>query len=308
MKKIKLLTLVFATVILLTNCKKKETEPTGAGETAWFEPENKQRSLLLNYTATWCTYCGSWGHPTFKAALNGLNDNAFGIAIQASGSDLIAYQYKPNNDTPFVSRFLFDMISSINNVNVSGYPTLAVNNKSGYGGGAQNSMIADANSYNANAPIANINFGITKTATGFTAKTTTKFFKETSGDYYINMFVTENKINNKQNVGGTYVDPYEHNNIPRAYAISNAKEVGGQLNGMDKTFGNAIATGSIASGKFINTELSFTADNKNTMLNPVIKKFTWNKDNTENLFVTAIVWKKESNGKYTFINGVRKPL
>lgn len=304
-----LFTAVALTAIVFTGCKKTETtDDNNTGSGAWYEPEMKQRSLMLDFTATWCTYCGAWGHPTFNAAENSLGDNAVAFAVQGGSSELAAIQYKPNNDTPYYSRHLAEMTASLNNVTVGGYPTLVVNNKSGYGPNSQATMTNDATNFNANPVVANVNFGITKNANGFVAKTTVKFFKETSGDYHLTLFLTQNGIVHRQNVSGTYVFPYTHNNIIRAYPISNAKETAGSLAGMNKTFGNAIATGTIAAGTFVNTELTYIADNKTTMLPSSWNAFTWNQSNTANLFVTAIIWKKESNGKFTFVNAVRKPL
>jgi hypothetical protein len=301
----KLLSVALVAVLVLSGCKKTVETPA---ETPWFEAENQQRSLMLNFTATWCTYCGQWGHPAFHAAEDMLGDKALPFAVQASGSELIAYQYKPGNDTPYVSRHLPDFVSSLNGITVGGYPTLCVNNVGGYGPGSQNTMKDAATAFNANAPVANINFGISKTPMGFVAKTTTKFFKETSGDYYINMFITENGIINRQNVSGTYVDPYTHNDIIRAFPISNGKEGAGSLAGMNKTWGEPIATGNIAAGKFCNVELNFVADNKTTLLPATIRSFTWDQGNTANLYITALIWKKDASGKFTFVNGVRKPL
>lgn len=302
-----LFTAVLITASVFSGCKKKEEAPTADGG-AWYEPEQKQRSLMMNFTATWCTYCGQWGHPTFHAAELSLGDNALPFNVQAAQSELAAVQYKPGNDTPYYARHMSELTTLINNVTVGGYPTLMVNNKGGYAGGSQATMAADANNFNANAPVANINFGITKNANGFVARTTTKFFKETSGDYHITMFITENGINHRQNVSGTYVSPYNHDNIIRAFPISNAKETAGSLAGLNKTFGNAIISGSISAGKFVNTELSFVADNKTTMLPSTFNSFMWNQSNTSNLYVTALIWKKEFNGKFTFVNGVRKAL
>ncbi len=305
MKKLSiLLSAVAITAMVFSGCKKTAKND---GETAWFEPENKQRSLMLDFTATWCTYCGSWGHPTFNAAETSAGDAALPFAIQGSSSELSAIQYKPNNDTPYYARHLSDFSNNLNGITVGGYPTLCVNNKSGYGSGSQATMVNDINAFNAKAPVANINFGITKNANGFTAKTTTKFFQAASGEFFITMFITQNNIIHQQNVAGTYVPNYTHNNIIRAWPISNAKETTGTIAGLNKTFGDAIISGDIASGKFVNKELTFYTDNKMTMIPSTFDILTWNQNNTANLYVTALIWKKE-NGKYTFVNGVRKPL
>ena len=306
MKKLSiLLSAVALTAMVFSGCKKTAKND---GETAWFEPENKQRSLMLDFTATWCTYCGLWGHPTFNAAETSIGDGALPFNVQGSSSELSAIQYKPNNDTPYYARHTADFSSKLTNVTVSGYPTLVVNNKSGYSSGSQATMVSDMNTFNAQAPVANINFGITKNANGFTAKTTTKFFKATSGEYYITMFITQNNIVHQQNVGGTYVPNYTHNNIIRAWPITNAKETTGTIAGLNKTFGDAIISGDIAAGKFVNTELTYYTDNKMTMIPTTFDVLTWNQNNTANMYVTALIWKKENTGTYTFVNGVRKPL
>ncbi|MCC6818202.1 MAG: Omp28-related outer membrane protein [Bacteroidia bacterium] len=303
----KLILAAIMVVTAFTACKKEKTggdDNGGSGSTAWYEPENKQRSLLMDFTATWCTYCGAWGHPTFDAAVTSLGDNAIPFSVQGGSSELAAIQYKANNDTPFYARHLNDLQASLKNVTVSGYPTLVVNNKSGYGPNSNATMVSDANNLNAMPAVANINFGVTKNANGFNIKSTVKFFQATTGDYHVTFFITQNNIDHRQNVSGTYVSPYNHNNIIRAFPISNKVE----SFGLNSTFGDAVISGDIASGKFVNVELNYVADNKSTMMPSGWNIFTWNQSNTANLYLTGIVWKKDSSGKFVFVNAVRKPL
>jgi len=299
--------LILATLFVATffaGCKKEETNG-GNSNSAWYEPENKQRSLLMDFTATWCTYCGAWGHPTFNAAETSLGDNAIAFSVQGGSSELAAIQYKQGNDTPFYALHLAELQTSLLNVSVSGYPTLCVNNKSGYGPNSNATMVNDANAFNNLGAVANVNFGVTKNATGFNIKSTLKFFKAATGDYHVTFFITENKINHRQNVSGTYVSPYEHNNIIRAFPISNKKNA----NTLNSTFGDAVVTGDIAAGKFLNLEYNYTADNKSTMIPSGWNVFNWNQSNTSNLYLTGIVWKKDAaSGKYIFVNATRKAL
>lgn len=300
--------LFLAALVLVTafsSCKKTTPESNGGGETAWYEPENKQRSLLMDFTATWCTYCGLWGHPTFNAAKTTLGDDAIALSVQGSQSELAAIQYKPSNDTPFYARHLSELQSSLLNVNVSGYPTLTVNNKSGYGQNSNATMVSDANNFNAQPAVANIDFGVTKNATGFNIKSTLKFFQATTGDYFVTFLITEDNIDHRQNVGGTYVSPYDHDNIPRAFPITNKVEA----SGLNSTFGNAVASGNISAGHFVNLEYNYVADNKTVNTPNGWNIFMWNQSNTSNLKLNAIVWKKDAaSGKYIFVNAIRKSI
>lgn len=313
MKKLSLILSAVAIVVLVfSGCKKKPESPGTNNDGAWYQPEQKQRSLMLNFTATWCTYCGQWGHPAFHAAEEGMGDNALPFAIQAGSSELAAVQYKPGTDTPYYSRHLADMIpptSSLLGITVSGYPTLCVNNKGGYGPNSQATMIADANAFNAKSPDANIDFGVTKNMTGLNIKSTTKFFNGVSGEYYVTFFITKNNISHRQNVSGTYVDPYIHNDVVMGFPITNAKETVGTVKGLNKTYGDAIITGDIAANKFVNLELNYVADTKTNLYPAGWIPFVWDMNSTQNLYVTGLVWKKDAaSGKYVFVNGVRKPL
>jgi len=315
MKKLSLiLSAVAIAVLVFSGCKKKTETPgtNNGGDGAWYQPEQKQRSLLLNFTATWCTYCGQWGHPAFHAAEDGLGDNALPFAIQAGSSELAAVQYKPGTDTPYYARHLAEMTpptSSLLGITVSGYPTLCVNNTGGYGPGSQATMIADANSFNAKKADANIDFGVTKNMTGLNIRSTVRFFNASNGDYFVTFFITQNNISHRQNVSGTYVDPYTHNDVIRAFPITNAKETMGTVTGLNKTFGDAVISGDIASNKYVNLELNYTADNKSVMYPAGWVNFMWDMNSTQNLFITGLVWKKDvASGKFVFVNGVRKPL
>lgn len=313
MKKLSLiLSAVAIAVLVFSGCKKKTDDPGNSGDGSWYQPEQKQRSLLLNFTATWCTYCGQWGHPAFHAAEDGLGDNALPFAVQAAQSELSAVQYKPGTDTPYYARHLADMTppaSLLQGINVGGYPTLCVNNKGGYGPGSQATMIADANTFNANKASANIDFGVTKSMTGLNIRSTVRFFDAANGEYYVTFFITQNNISHRQNVSGNYIDPYTHNDVIRAFPITNAKEMGGITAGLNKTFGDAIISGDITANKYVNLELNYTADNKSVMYPNGWVNFIWDMNSTQNLFITGLVWKKDlSSGKFVFVNGVRKPL
>ncbi|HEY1047523.1 MAG TPA: hypothetical protein VGF79_13845 [Bacteroidia bacterium] len=294
-------------LVSVAGCKRTEVV-TSENNLAWFEPEKKQRSLLMIFSATWCPHCGYWGLPTFKATEKLLGDDALALDVHGVNSELAAYQYKVGNDTPFYSKHVVGFGLNLENVEVSGLPSLCVNNKGGYTAGSEYTMADDARAFNAQSPTANINFGVIKNQNGFIVRSTTKFFKETSGEYYVSMFVTENNVANRQNIAGTYDASYIHDNVIRWWPISNGVITDGIDKGLSKTFGNPVVSGQIPAGKCINSEIAFTTLNKSTLLPSGANFRAWDQNSTKDLYLTAIIWKKSSSGKYIFVNGVRKPF
>src|SRR5688572_13510619 len=104
----KVLMLATAGVMVLAGCKKDKTEDPGSGGgNNQVTVEEKQRSMFLDFTATWCGPCGQWGTPTMKGTISGNEDKVVAVAVHTPPnqvSELVAFWAKsPSNDTAFVS-------------------------------------------------------------------------------------------------------------------------------------------------------------------------------------------------------------
>lgn len=71
-------------IVSCTDPIEPEPEPE---PTPWdnLNPASNQWGLVINYTAKWCSPCGSWGVPLLNDAIN--KGNVVGIAVKASGDD-----------------------------------------------------------------------------------------------------------------------------------------------------------------------------------------------------------------------------
>lgn len=304
MKKLSLLALFVAVTVAFSACKKDDDkEPTGGGSgSSPVSVDQKQRSMFIDFTATWCGPCGKWGIPTFKQALSANGDDVVGFAVHATPnqtSDLVAYYVRPNNDTLFVSPLLGDILGGLNGLQLTGWPTLWLNDaKMSSSASAINSKIT---AKAAESPVAGVGVEVTPTANGFTARVGAKFFQATSGEYYTSVLITEDNITNRQN----HSDPGQpaqyqvqtHDHITRGTAINSKED-------RPNTFGDAaIASGSIESGKYVENSYTFTFPNfdfSSLPANTTLNKWTWKPENTN---VVVILWKKNGT-KYDFVNAV----
>src|SRR5687767_10379029 len=82
--------------ISFSSCKKKGcTDPNAlnynaeakADDGTCFYPSATKKVTILEYTATWCPPCGSWGSGDFHDILANNNGKVVGIALHASSSD-----------------------------------------------------------------------------------------------------------------------------------------------------------------------------------------------------------------------------
>lgn len=112
-----------------------------------------------------------------------------------------------------------------------------------------------------------------------------KFFKNVTGEYYISFYLCEHDIDGGVNSGVGYKQTggssdYKHNNVVRSG------------NDMNNAYGKTISVGSVLSNTVIDYSCSIDVNPK------------WNKSK---LFVTAVIWKKNSDNmavcKYLFVNG-----
>jgi hypothetical protein len=264
------------TVTMISSCKKKNDEPEkvlGCTDATALNfdalanedngscviPEVKERSILLDFTATWCSPCGAQGIPMFESAITA-NLNAV-VPLGCHNSDEM-------------SNTISEGLG--NDYNVTGIPTIvAANQFDVWGATAINNAVAANNS---TAPIANAIGIMTNSGTAITVKTQTKFFSATSGNYYLATYFVENNLLYSQT--SATPDPFNHKHVLRGVAAGNQH-------------GELIASGNIASGKIVNKDYSYTAPSTWNMSNVYLALVLWKDTGTEWKFVNA--WQSKAN-------------
>jgi len=221
-----------------------------------------KKALLVKTTATWCGPCGYY-HAVTDNIYNQHSDSILFINAHVSTSD-VGDAYSGNFHNAL-------------NVGASGIPSYNVS------GGmhtnwppAEKVLVDSARKFLKRPVIANVAFKYQVTGTQLAVQTSVKFFAADNADeYYVNVFILENKIATSQNDGSAYV-PMVQDRVSR----------GPMMSGNAGMWGEKFATGSVASGKFY--DVNFTATLKST----------WVKNN---LRFVAVVWKKK-NGVYSVLS------
>ena len=221
------------------------------------EVPEKQKIVVTKISATWCPICGGSAWDNFKSLIEKHpNDATYMVAHISSSSKLYsptAKEYASNLPEVF------------------GQPLFYANKEKYSTGSLISSVESKMAEVQNQPPIAGAGITATFDNNNLHVKAKVKFFQATEGDYYLSLFVVENGVIEDQASRGNNVS---HAKVLRTAVTSN-------------TFGEAIASGSINSGKEINTNASIPLD------------ASWNTDKLE---VAAILWKAEGNNGFTYIN------
>jgi thiol-disulfide isomerase/thioredoxin len=216
----------------------------------------RKKALLMKMTATWCGPCGYY-HPITDDIYQKHGDSILFINAHVATSDVgDAYSGEFHNQL---------------NGSGEGIPTYNVNGiKQPNWPPLEKAMIDSARIFLKKPVIANIAFKYQITGNQLAVQTSVKFFTSDKADeYYINVFILENKITTHQKVDAVYET-----------LIQDRVSRGPVLGGNSGMWGEKFATGSIASGKFYDVNFSTTL------------KSTWS---TGNLKFVAVLWKKTGN-------------
>lgn len=217
-----------------------------------------QKTLLTKITATWCPNCGSWGWTFFEQLIEDNSEKAVFVGAHHSG-DLVSppgEAFSTNFMAPYQPYFYagnFEVGATSGNIATK---RQEVKN------------IVDANYLQ--SPIANVGFEAQISGNAITVNTKTIFFQETSGEYYLALYILEDGVINNQAANSSMaIHPFV---IRSSFTTA--------------IFGNLLASGTISDGtEFLdNFELNIDSE--------------WNADS---LYVAGIIWDK-SGDTYEFVN------
>jgi hypothetical protein len=306
MKKLLFIALISVGAAGLMQSCKKET-PNGGDQP--LTVANKQRSLLIYSTATWCGPCGASGGPVFKNAINAMGtDDLICLDLHpALGSLSMLTPIALRDDKPADSVFFAPFSSQLYGACLpNGYiPHFYCDNSVLGNSGVTVEQIKDfASSYNANvAPQIGVALNATASGNDINIKYKMKALNADGGDYYTSLVVIEKSFNGYQNVSGVGNTAVDHKNIVRGSAKYSS------INTSTTPWTNApVAFGDVEMSNPTNgTEIEKTAkftykapsQGFKDMLDGQIKPqiggygFGWWNFNKSNTAVVAIVWKKE---------------
>ncbi len=223
------------------------------------EVPEQQMPLVTKVTATWCPFCGAWGWNAFEKLYNENQEKAILISNHFSG-DL---------RNPTAEAFG-------DNLEAFGQPIFYLNNDNlSFSSSTFSSKADDAKSsieeQYGMSPVANSGIIASLSGNELMVEAKTQFFQETSGDYYVGVYIIENGVINFQSSRGNNAF---HKNVLRAGMSSNA-------------FGVNLDNGNFLAGTAIDKSFSMTLDEN------------WNVDN---ILLATMIWKKEGE-KYIYVNG-----
>ena len=182
----KSIVLILSLILFIAACKKDkdgDPQPEPPGPYDNITVTQTQQAFVLISTATWCSYCGDWGNPTFKAALNGEGNidaaRVNGIALHFSSSDPMYHVFSNTLKTQY---------------GIGGPPNLWIEFDNTYKlqpSGWKNAIVSRQAQTNVSCGI-----GMAKENSGgnISVKVKAKFFSTLTGTYNLAVYAVENNI------------------------------------------------------------------------------------------------------------------
>lgn len=223
----------------------------------------EQTALVVKKTATWCEPCGTWGWQLFDEIWDAVSNKSVILEMHDSPSSGLystaaaAFYslHEPKGSTPV---FYANTINRVQYVGTSINPNATRVN-----------IINAVDSTNTKSPI--VNSGFTKTISGTTLNVDTKvkFFQNTTGEYYLGIYVTEDHVSAYQKGIGVTT----HRRIMRASFDTPIQ-------------GTLVSSGAVTAGTEFVSSRTLTLDP------------SWN---TANIKVFTVIWEKVGS-KFEYVN------
>lgn len=245
---------------LLISCKKdKNDNPDGSYQ---------QWALALNYTATWCSYCGSWGAPLMHDLYK--YENVLCISVHTNGDPMYTKMYPNFNDDRETG---------------DGIPTFWI-------GDIKTDNVPESHQATQQLlerdPLAGLHIDYSRTDSILDVTIDIVFYENINGEFFLSTYLLEDGIDGSSLAGGytqsgtseSYPnDDYMHDYVLRASTTLN------------DPFGEKI-TEDPTSNQTISKTYSFTI------------KEEWEKE----VYPAAVLWKYDPNGSkpyYKYINAIK---
>jgi hypothetical protein len=195
MKRLQLLIIALLIATSFSNCKKDDENK--------LDPKQTQNGFAINYTATSCGYCGSWGAP----AIHDLHD--------VDADKVVAITAHSSGDPMHIRNLYYTFAASDQRPTGGGIPSFWVGDTKTYSTGAMTSLLS-------RTAIAGMDMNSSKKNGKMKIDAQVKFFEAGTGEYYLSILVLEDGIaggssassNYQQN--GTSDANYEHDYVLRA--------------------------------------------------------------------------------------------
>lgn len=245
-------------------------ESSGLEQSNMLEVEERNRGVIAKRTATWCGPCGGFGWNAFNNHKNTFEDDAvylaFKTAFNSNSGGLVSAQ----------GNSLYNKVLDLFNIE-SGTPRFFFN----FDKDASSPVQAVSN--HVNSPVyVNSNYEMRLQTETILLETTTKFFRDTVGEFAIVPFLILDGIEGPQD-GHADSPNVAHDkfvaDIARPVTLDESEE-----------WGYSFVSGEIKKGLTMN--LTFEVD----------RKPEWQE---ENISFTIVIFKKEGN-QYKFINAFAK--
>lgn len=256
--------LIFGAValsIFFTNCSKEETKATNTTSVG-LTVEEKNMTMINKFTGTNCYYCGDWGWTLMEDLITSHKSDA-----------VVVGTYSQNSFAKlFVSSIATDW--DLRLPVTEGYPTFAPNFVDSWlypvKDDLEGNITKTIDAFNATPVIVNSAYSVKISGDKAVVNVSTKFFKEASGEYQLGVYVMENGVIGNQSGPNGGANAAHHN----------------VLRGGNSSWGEALASGTIAANTKIEKEVTLTLNS------------TWN---VANLSFFTVIWKK-NGAKWDFVN------
>lgn len=241
-------------------CKKEKNENSDGSYQQW--------ALALNYTATWCSYCGSWGAPLMHDLYK--YENVVCISVHTNGDPMYNDLYPDFNDDRETG---------------GGIPAFWIGDKKTDNVPESHQVTKQLKEQD---PVAGLHIESNRTDSILIVKITIVFNYNLDGEFYLSTYLLEDGIDGSSMAGGynqsgtsaSYPeDDYKHDYVLRASS------------NMANAYGEKIAE-SPSSNQTITNEFLFTIQ----------------KDWNQKVYPVAVLWKYNTSGSkpyYQYINAIK---
>lgn len=237
--------LLLGLIVAFSACDKEDDDNgNNSSDNSNIDVKEQQEAYVLLTTATWCSYCGDWGIPTFDGAFAGDKgidaDKVNGLALHYSDSD------------PMYHSMAADMKDEFE---IGGPPNLWIefNNDYNLSPSGWESAVVDRQSES--DPDCGVGLNVEQNGNDFTVDVKVEFFKSLSGTYNLAVYVAEDGIVADQS--GSSAD-HVHKEILRG-EITNGTAWGVEMFSGDESGDYTESFEFTADGELVADNLKFVA-------------------------------------------------